>query len=100
MGKPGKRRNKKQQPFSRSQGEDTVHFHYGEYISPRAMGRSGPSRFLRCETGLCKPCTCSPLILSQKPRLTRTPMDFGEVARRQTRLKPASSRSAATTEHN
>src|SRR5512142_270434 len=100
MRTPGKRRNRKQKPSSRSPNEDTILSHYGEYILPRAMMDGVPSRSQRCKIELCKPCTCWLLIRSLRRRLTRTLTDFGEGARRQMRLKPASSHSVETTGHN
>src|SRR5437763_7792091 len=100
MGKPGKRRNRKQQPSNCSQGEDPVLSHSGEYIFPRAMLLKDPSRFLPCEIGLCRPSTCWHLTRSLKRRLTRTPTDFGEGVRRQMGSKPVSSHSVETTDRN
>src|SRR5690348_1347962 len=97
MEPPGRRRNRRQKPFTRSPHGDIILNHYGGSTFPRAMVLEDLSRFLPCEIERCKPCTCWPWTPSLKQRLIRTLTDFGEAAAPQMLLKPASSHSVETT---
>jgi retron-type reverse transcriptase len=75
MGKPGKRRNRRQRLFTRCSNEDITLNRYDVSTFPRAKGRSGPSRFQPCGTGRCKPCTG--LSLDPVAQTTADPNSYG-----------------------